>query len=155
MTYAITGLDPAPFLPLFAADAPSLAANRARLVQASEDHGFPCRVSLEEARAGERLLLVHHVSHDVEGPFRTAHAIFVRAGATRSATYRDDVPPMLARRTLGLRAFDTNGDLVAAAIAPLGEADAAIRALLADSVVGCIHVHNAAQGCFLAGVERD
>ncbi len=155
MTYSMTGLDPAPFMPLFGCDPEQLAEHRARLVRASEDQGFPCRVSLEDARKGERVLLVHHVSNAVDGPFRMAHAIFVREGVARSKAYRDEVPPVLEQRTLSLRALGADGDLIDAAIVRPGEADQAIRALLATRAVVCIKVHNAARGCFLATVERD
>src|SRR3546814_19640898 len=63
MTYAITGLDPQPFAPLFAMTDADLAARGARRVTANADRGFPCRISLADARAGEELILLHHVSH--------------------------------------------------------------------------------------------
>lgn len=52
MTYRITGLDPQPFAELFALSDTELAARNACRVAAAADHGFPCRVSLEDARAG-------------------------------------------------------------------------------------------------------
>ena len=39
-------------------------------------------------------------------------------------------------------------------VAP-GEADEAIRALLADPGIAYINAHNAAAGCFAARIERD
>ena len=81
MFYRIAGLDPAPFVPLWAMDDEELAREGARRITADADRGFPCRVTLEDARAGEPLLLVHHVHHDVDGPYRSAFAIFVREGA--------------------------------------------------------------------------
>ena len=155
MTYTITGLDPAPFAPLFDADEARLAARGARRLRATDSTGFPCRVSLEDAAEGEPLLLVNHVSNDVAGPFRTAHAIYVREGAKRAPPIHDRLPPMLDRRVIGLRAFAADGMLRRAVLAGQGEADGAIRALLSDEAIAYIHAHNAAYGCFLAGVERD
>ncbi|WP_331716765.1 DUF1203 domain-containing protein [Stenotrophomonas sp. MMGLT7] len=43
--------------------------------------GFPCRVSLEEARVGEELLLLHHMHQPAHAPYRAAGPIYVRRGA--------------------------------------------------------------------------
>jgi hypothetical protein len=155
MTYSISGLAPEPFAPLFALDDAALAAGRARRVTASADRGFPCRVSLEDARAGETLLLLNHVSHDVATPFRTAHAIYVRAGAERAGPIVDRTPPVFAGRALSLRGFDSEGMLRDASLAAPGEADAAIRALFAREEIAYIHAHNAAHGCFAARIDRN
>jgi hypothetical protein len=154
MTYRIAGLDPAAFAPLWAMDDKELHSRGARRVVADANRGFPCRVTLEDAREGAQLLLVHHVHHDVSGPYRSAFAIFVREAA-EPAAYVDDCPPCFAGRTLSLRAFDAQGSLTDARLAAPGEADAAIRALLADPRIAYINAHNAAAGCFAARIERD
>lgn len=155
MTYRIAGLDPAQFAPLWAMGPAKLVGHGARRVTADADRGFPCRVTLEDAREGEPLLLVHHVHHDVVGPYRSAFAIFVREGAEQAAVYEDHCPPCFEGRTLSLRGFDGEGALAEARLAMPGEADAAIRALLADSRIAYINAHNAAAGCFAARIERD
>jgi len=154
MTYRIAGLDPAQFAPLWAMEPDALAAHGARRVSVDADRGFPCRVSLDDARAGESLMLVHHVHHDVAGPYRSAFAIFVREDAVQ-ATYEDCCPPCFAGRTLSLRGFDREGALAAARLATPGEADATIRDLLSDPAIAYINAHNAAHGCFAARIERD
>lgn len=154
MTYRIAGLDPAQFAPLWAMDAESLARRGARRLTAAAERGFPCRVTLEDVREGEPLLLVHHVHHDVPGPYRSAFAIFVR-GAAERAVFVDECPPCFAGRTLSLRGFDAAGSLAAAKLAAPGAADSAIRGLLTDPGIAYINVHNAAAGCFAARVERE
>lgn len=154
MTYRIAGLDPAQFAPLWAMDAEALAAVGAHRTAADADRGFPCRVSLDDARAGEPLLLVHHIHHDVAGPYRSAFAIFVREHAVQ-ATYEDCCPPCFGGRTLSLRGFDSDGALAEARLAPPGDADKAIRALLSNPAIAYINAHNAAAGCFAARIERD
>jgi hypothetical protein len=154
MTYAITGLDPAPFAPLFALGDAELAERGARRVTAAADRGFPCRISLADARAGDELILLHHVSHDVATPYRSAYAIYVGRDA-RPARFVDAVPPLFEGRTLALRAFDAAGMLQAARLAGPGEADAAIRDLFADGGIAYIDAHNAAHGCFAARIERN
>ena len=143
MTYSIQGLSPDPF-----------AAINARRVTASADRGFPCRISLEDAKAGEALILLHHISHDVETPYRSAYAIYVRKGVD-AATYTDELPPVFKGRPLALRAFDTDGMLQTARLAGPGEADGAIRDLFADDAIAYIDAHNAAYGCFAARIERN
>lgn len=154
MTYAITGLAPENFDPLFALDDAELAARGARRVVAAADRGFPCRISLEDARAGEELILLHHISHDVETPYRSAYAIYVRRGV-EAATYVDAVPPVFDGRPIALRGFDAANMLRDARLAGPGEADGAIRDLFADAAIAYIDAHNAAHGCFAARVTRD
>jgi hypothetical protein len=154
MAYRISGLPREEFEPLFGLKDPELAELNARRVTA-EERGAPCRVSLEEAEAGETLLLLNYVSHDVATPFRTAYAIYVREAAGEPPCYTDEVPPLLGRRTLGLRGFDAAGMLKSALLAAPGEADGRIRELFEAPEISSIHAHNAAYGCFLARVERD
>jgi hypothetical protein len=154
MAYRIAGLKREEFEPLFGLGHEELAALNARRVRA-EQRGAPCRISLEEAEAGESLLLLNHVSHDMATPFRTAYAIYVREAAGEPPCYRDEVPPLLDRRTLGLRGFDAEGMLKEALLAMPGEADVRIRELFARPDIASIHAHNAAYDCFLARVERD
>jgi len=154
MTYIIRGLDAEAFAPLFDLDEAGLAAIDARCVTATADRGFPCRISLDDAKAGEELILLHHTSHDVATPYRSAYAIYVRPDVT-AAIYRDRTPPVFEGRPLALRAFDAAGMLQTAQLAGPGEADGAIRDLFADEGISYIDAHNAAHGCFAARIERD
>ncbi|WP_172840884.1 DUF1203 domain-containing protein [Allosphingosinicella indica] len=132
----------------------ALSERGAMRVISDSPTGYPCRISLAEAAPGDHLILFNYISHDCAGPFRTAYAIYVREDAELAPCFEDEVPPILARRTLGLRAFDSGGMLRAAALALPGEADAKIRELLGDPEIASIHAHNAAHGCFLAKIER-
>lgn len=154
MTYMISGLSPDHFTPLFAMGDAELAAVNARRVTATADRGFPCRISLEDAKVGEELILLHHTSHDVATPYRSAYAIYVRAGVA-AARYRDALPPVFEGRALALRGFDGDAMLRTARLAGPGEADGAIRDLFADPGIAYIDAHNAAYGCFAARIERD
>ena len=153
MTYRIAGLSIEPFAHLFALDDAALAARNARRVTATASRGFPCRVSLEDAREGDELILLSHTSHDVATPYRSTYAIYVRSGAV-PAEYVDATPPVFEGRPLGLRGFDAEGNLRDARLALPGEADAKIRDLLANPAIAYIDAHNAAHGCFSARVER-
>lgn len=154
MTYRIRGLDPEPFKPLFGLPDEELASRGVVRLIANSKPGFPCRITLEDRDVGEGLLLLNHVSHDVAGPYRASHAIFVTEGASESAVYVEVVPAVLDRRILSLRAFDRGGMMVEAALAQPGDADTAIRSLFENPATAYIHAHNAVRGCFAAVVER-
>ena len=154
MTYKITGLARSQFAHLIGLSDEALATHGAARMTADGRPSFPCRIQLDDAKAGETLLLVNHVSHDGNNPYRASHAIFVSESATEAAVYRDEIPPALARRILSLRAFDANGMMTDAALAQPGEADAAIRQLLANDAVDHIDAHNATRGCFAARIDR-
>jgi hypothetical protein len=153
MTYRITGLDPAPYKPLFGLSDAELA-ERGIVRMTVTEPTFPCRVSLTDREIGESVLLVNHVSHDVANPYRATHAIFVTEGAEEAAKYVDQVPPVFEKRILSLRAFDKDGMMADAVLAQPGEADAAIRKLFSNPEIETIHAHNATRGCFSAKIER-
>jgi Protein of unknown function (DUF1203) len=154
MAYRVTGLQREPFAALFDMDDAQLAEHGAVRVTAGADKGWPCRVSLEDAKAGESLILVNHVSHDVATPYRSAYAIYLSETAGESANYIDETPPVFEGRPMAFRAFDKAGMLQDAALALPGEADAKIRELFESDDIAYIHAHNAAHGCFSAKVER-
>ncbi|HWC56641.1 MAG TPA: DUF1203 domain-containing protein [Sphingomicrobium sp.] len=153
MTYRITGLDPAPYKPLFGLSDGELA-ERGIVRMIVTEPTFPCRVSLTDREIGESVLLLNHVSHDVANPYRATHAIFVTEGAEQAAEYVDEVPPVFEKRILSLRAFDKDGMMADAILTQPGEADAGIRKLFANPEIETIHAHNATRGCFSAKIER-
>jgi hypothetical protein len=154
MTYRITGLDPAPYKPLFGLSDAELEQRGVVRMTVTEKPSFPCRVSLTDREVGELVLLLNHVSHDVANPYRASHAIFVTEGADEPGDYVDEVPPVFETRVLSLRGFDKDGMMADAVLTQPGEADAAIRKLLSNPEVETIHAHNATRGCFSARIER-
>ena len=153
MTYRVIGLDPEPFRPLFALSDEELEARGMRRMTVTKKPSFPCRISLVDRAVGEEVILLNHVSHDVENPYRASHAIFV-SDAGR-AEFIDEVPPVFGPRALSLRGFDGSGMMVDALITQPGEADTGIRTLFENPDIMTIHAHNAARGCFAAKIERD
>jgi Protein of unknown function (DUF1203) len=155
MTYRIEGLARADFAHLFVMNDAQLAVHNAIRVTAGADKGWPCRVSLEDAKAGENLILFNYVSHDVATPYRNVYAIYVRENTTDADAYIDQTPPVFDGRPVAFRGFDKDGMLRNAALALPGQADAKIRELFDTSEIAYIHAHNAAHGCFSARVERN
>lgn len=66
--------------------------------------GFPCRVSLEEARVGEKLLLLQHMHPPAHSPCRAAGPIYVRRGAVAARLAPGQVPDCVATWLISLRA---------------------------------------------------
>jgi len=122
---------------------------------AVDNPNFPCRISLKDCEIGDEVILLNHVSHHGDNPYRASHAIFVSKSATEAASYVDTIPPALDRRILSLRAFDEAGMMVDAALVQPGEADPAIRKLFAAPLATHIDAHNAIRGCFAARIERN
>jgi hypothetical protein len=152
MTYRITGLEPAPYKPLFGLS-DEVLAKRGIVRMTVTDQGCPCRVSLVDRPIGEQVLLLNHVSHDVANPYRATHAIFV--ADAEQAEFVDEVPPVFEKRVLSLRGFDKEGMMADAILTQPGEADAGIRRLFENPEIETIHAHNATRGCFSAKIERN
>ncbi len=153
MTYRIKGLEPALYAHLFKLDDAQLEARGMSRMRV-DNPNFPCRIALRDCDLGDEVILLNHVSHDGNNPYRASHAIFVSRSATEPADYVDVVPPALDRRILSLRAFDGKGMMIDAALAQPGDADPAIRRLLADPAATHIDAHNALRGCFAARIDR-
>jgi hypothetical protein len=154
MSYRISGLGLEQFAHLFSLDDEALAAHAARRHIADAKPGFPCRVTLEDAEPGERLVLVNFVHQPADSPYRASHAIYVRENATHAASYVDEVPAALRARTLSVRAFDATGMLCDADLIDGSELHATIPRMLVDTRVAYLHVHYAKPGCYAALIER-
>lgn len=153
MSYAVTSLPAEPFAPLFQLDDEALAARGARRVIADAPLGFPCRVSLDDARPGETLILVNYEHQPAPTPFRASHAIFVREGVQPVSTV-DEMPPALRRRLLSVRAFDASGMMRAADVTEGAAAGALIERLFEDPEIAYLHAHYAKWGCYAARIDR-
>ena len=154
MTFVIRGLDPAEFRPLFALTDDALAARGVIARTADKKPGFPCRISLEDAAPGERVLLLNYECHKAATPYRSAYAIYVR-DAVAAAEFRDRLPPVMEHRPIALRIFDSDGMLIGADLGRNGEeTKARIEAIFAGADAAYIHAHNAMHGCFAAAVFR-
>jgi len=154
MSFGISGLSAAPFVSLYGRDDAELAALGVRPYVADARPGFPCRITLEDAAPGERVLLLNYLHQPADSPYRSAHAIFVREGATHSARFVDTVPPALRTRMLSVRAFDAAGMLTDADLVDGAQLETLIDRLFADDRAVHLHVHYAKRGCYAARIDR-
>ena len=136
------------FSQLLSASDAELAAAGARWIVVDANPGYPCRVSLEDAEVGERVLAIPFVHHDVCSPYRASGPIFVRETASTRRPAVNEIPKMLERRELSVRAYSGEAMMVAARVVSGRVLADAIRELLATPEVEYLHIHNAGPGCF-------
>jgi Protein of unknown function (DUF1203) len=154
MSYVISGIDPAPFRHLYGLTDADLAAQGVVRMIADARPGYPCRVTLEDAKPGDAVLLVNYEHLPVDTPYRSRHAIFVADGAAQAARYEGAIPEQLHIRLLSVRAFDADGMMIDAEVLEGSGLEAEIERLFAEPRAAYLHVHNARRGCFAARVDR-
>lgn len=154
MAFRITGLSPEPFRHLFGLSEEALAEHGAQRWTATQDSRLPDRIEVRDALPGETLLLVNHQHQPADTPYRAAHAIFVREGATQAYDRIDEIPVAMRSRMLSLRAFDHAHLMVDAELIDGREAEAAIARLFVQPEVDYIQAHYATRGCYAARIDR-
>jgi len=154
MSFQISGLPVARFAPLFGLSDAELAKQSIVRHKADAVPGFPCRVSLRDADVGDTLLLLNYEHLALASPYRSSYAIYVREYADEAHVAVNEVPEVLQRRLLSLRAFDKKGMLLNADVVDGRDVSPLIERMLENSAVEFLHVHNAKPGCFAARVDR-
>lgn len=154
MSFRVSGLAAAPFQRLFALSDEVLAARGVCRTIADEKPGFPCRVSLEDANPGERLLLLPYEHQPAHSPYRASGPIFVREQAGEVFDRVGEIPPVLRNRLLSLRAYDGEGMMLDADVIEGGEVECLIARLFTNARVQTIHAHFARRGCYACRIGR-
>lgn len=155
MSFRIRPLPLAPFQPLFEMDDEALLQIGARRMVADAPHAAPCRVSLTDAEPGERLILFSHRHLDAPAsPYRGEGPVFVRETAVEAAPAPGEVPDMLGRRLLSIRAWDADWMMTDADVVEGRDLAGRLEAWFADAGVATIHLHTARRGCFMAAAQR-
>ena len=154
MTFQISALDPEQFSHVFGQDDDVLAKNGVKRVVADSDFGYPCRVSLEDAAVGESLLLMNYEHQSADTPYRSSHAIYVREQASEARPTVNEIPDVLSKRLLSVRAFDRSGMIIDADVVDGQQLEALIERLFANESTDYLHIHNARLGCYAALVSR-
>jgi hypothetical protein len=153
-SFQLVGIDDGPFEPLFQLSDEQLRDLGAVRRTATEMPGFPCRISLEDARPGEELLLLPYLHQPAASPYRASGPIFVRRGVKRRTLAPGEVPPYVASRLISVRGYDAQHMIVAAGVCDGSAVALEIERQLSDDQVAYIHLHNAKRGCFSCRVDR-
>lgn len=152
MHFTVSGLDPAPFLPLYGLGDGDLSQRLAKRVVA-DGPGFPERIEMRDAQPGETLLLVNFAHQPADTPYRSSHAVYVREGATER-WMGDHLPEVMRKRLLSLRGFSADGSMVDADVVEGREAEPVIARLFDNPAIAYIHAHYAKPGCYAARIDR-
>jgi hypothetical protein len=153
-SFRITGLSPGPFQHLFGLPEEELAARGIRRYTADGNPGFPDRIEMREATAGETVLLLNHCCQPAETPYRATHAIYVREGASERYDRAGEVPDIMRQRLLSLRGFSAEGMILDADVVEGREIEGVIARLFANPAIAYIHAHNAKRGCYAGRIDR-
>jgi uncharacterized protein DUF1203 len=142
------------FTSLFAMSDAELASRGARRMTVDAHPGYPCRVSLMDARVGERVILTHFPHHDANSPYQSTGPIFVRESAQIALPRINEIPTMFAHRLLSVRAYDHSAMMKGARVVEGKGLEGTIRDFFTDEAIAYLHIHNAAPGCFNCAVRR-
>ncbi len=154
MTFQIRALPKTPFEDLFALSDAELGKRNILRVTASSEPGYPCRVSLQDAKIGEELILLNYQHLDGSTPYAASHAIYVRKNAKQAHVMADRVPEVLSRRLLSVRGFNRQNLMVEADVINGQDLAEKLEELLSNAEIDFFHIHNAKQGCFAAKATR-
>ncbi|HEY2346757.1 MAG TPA: DUF1203 domain-containing protein [Xanthomonadaceae bacterium] len=153
-SFRLAGIDHEPFEPLFSLDDARLRERGAVRCVATGQPGFPCRVSLEDAKVGEELLLLPFVHQPGASPYRASGPIFVRRGAKRQILPARVVPPHIARRLMSVRAYDAAHMMIDATVTESADVASSLDRFFANADTAYVHLHNTGRGCFSCTAER-
>ena len=122
--------------------------------RAASGAGYPCRVGLADADAGDELLLLPFEHQPANSPYRASGPIYVKVGARQRTMAVGEIPESVRRRQISLRAYDADDMIVNAEVCEGESVGAEIERLLADPLVRYLHLHNAKRGCYSCLVRR-
>ena len=153
-SFQLLGINHDPFESLFLLSDERLKEHGAERRIATENPGYPCRISLEDACVGEELLLLPYVHQPAASPYRAPGPIFVRRGAKQRKGGVGEVPSYVSTRLMSVRAYDAAHMMVAASVCEGVNAAQELEWHFRNDQVEYIHLHNAKQGCFSCHVIR-
>jgi hypothetical protein len=116
--------------------------------------GFPCRVSLQDAKIGEEVVLLPYQHHKTNSPYQANGPVFVRKSAKTATLIINEIPEMFNHRLLSLRGFDINGLMKDATVTEGQNLREQIIQIFENKDINYIHIHNAKPGCYNCLVIR-
>ena len=152
--FQISGLGLDDFQGLFPLDDDALTRRGAKRYIADRRPGFPCRVSLQDAEPGERVVLVRFRHQPADSPYRASGPIFVREAAEAASLPPDTVPELLRTRLLSVRAYDARDLMVDADVVDGRALEPVLARMFDQDRVAYAHIHFARPGCFACRADR-
>jgi hypothetical protein len=153
-SFQLIGLPYRPFAPLFELSDLDLSKMNIHRVFATQNPGYPCRVSLADADVGEELLLLPYPHQAADSPYKASGPIFVRKAAVEATIDPGVIPNYVRGRMMSVRAYDSAHLMTDATVCAGGDASVAIQRMFDAAEVSYLHLHNANRGCFSCTVIR-
>lgn len=152
--FQVTGLQRDKFTYLFSLSELELQRMHAKILIVDKSPGFPCRISLMDAEIGERVIAIPFVHHEVNSPYRASGPIFIRENAINAQLQLNEIPEMLLRRVLSVRAYTENAMLIAADVVEGAKLRECINNFFSNPDIDYLHIHNAKPGCYNCSIMR-
>ena len=146
MNFRIPGLEPTTFKHLFNLCDEDLAAHGVIRYVVTAKPGFPCRVSLQDAEPGAKVLLMNYTHLDSSTPYRASHAIFVGENAMSANLNINEIPDSIRGRLMSVRAYDNQGMMLDADVVDGTLLEPVLHSLLDNEAIDFVHLHNAKRG---------
>ncbi|WP_210330290.1 DUF1203 domain-containing protein [Aliikangiella sp. G2MR2-5] len=152
--FKVSGLDSSLFDSLMNMSDEELAELNACWLTADSYPGYPCRVSLQDIKKGEKVLALNYQHHDVKSPYRASGPIFVGKHSRPVEWSENQIPDVMVSRLLSLRGYDKNGDMQEACVTQGEALTGDIIKILSNPQIAYIHAHNTIPGCFACRIDR-
>ena len=154
MNFQIKPLQGADFEHLFDRTDEELAAQNACRQTVASCPGTPCRVSMEDAKVGETVILFNYAHQPEDSPYKATHAVFVRENAPQARLAVNEVPEVIRSRLMSLRYPDKDHMMIDADVVSGDAVAQEISTAFENEDIAYIHLHNAKPGCFAASVHK-
>jgi hypothetical protein len=117
------------------------------------DGPYPVRCCLRDVEAGEGVLLLSAQPLTAPSPYAAPGPIYLHQHACEGYQSDGDVPEILQKRVLSVRAFDSAHMMTGTEVVQGADLEEAAERLLAISGTAYLHVHFAGAGCFACRIE--
>jgi hypothetical protein len=134
--------------------ATSLHDNPIQKITVDQSPGYPCRLSLEDAKIGEEVYLFSHQPFTNENPYRETGPVFVRTEADQATLEPGQIPDMIKRRPIIVRSYSADETLLSGDPAEGEDVGQVIQQCLNREGVAFLHIRAALTGCYLCKVEQ-
>lgn len=121
---------------------------------ADTNPGFPCRVSLRDAKIGEEVILFPYTHHEVTSPYQATGPIYVRKDAKTAIPNVNEIPSFLNHRLLSLRVYDAVAIMIDAHTVEGVVLRETIDTIFKNQLAAYIQIHNSGPGCYNCQVDR-
>jgi hypothetical protein len=123
------------------------------VIEVDSRRSYPCRHCLRWAQPGERVILFNYASIPPDCPYAESGPIVVHEHRCQPYRATNNYPPDL-REGRVLRAYDSQSNMIDAAVVNGEEPETTISNLFANPATAFLQVRSVTRGCFTFKIER-